>query len=416
MIAVLVGGCAGLAEVSPTAGTQGWTQTRPAPVEGTSPRHRVGAVWTGEQVVVWGGSTNVNGHCDHGPYDDGAAWDPATGGWDPLPAAPLSARTDAQLSWSGSEVLVVGGETMTATDPCHPRPVLDAAAYGPVPDAEGAWRVLPPVPLPAGDGVTASGWDGSQLLVLGSSGGMRALDPTDDTWRELPDIPAPPSANLGAGGALLGAQALWTGEEWLVWATVLPAPEAWEESLEIGAALDPTTGSWRSVSTTAAPSFDEPLFWTGEVAIAFDLRANTLQMYDPESDEWRTGAESPLERLHAGEAATGVWTGDQLVLWGGSRLRDVQMCADTMGMSESEIERRCNPAPGPLTLAYTPTTDEWTTLPDGPWGRRSGSAGIWTGEEMLLLGGTDLDQLRTGQALPQDQPPLSAVTFDPPAP
>ena len=62
------------------------------------------AVWTGDEMLVFGGR-NAGGD-----LADGAAYRPATGTWRPLSVAgsPL-ARHDATEVWTGSELLVFGG-------------------------------------------------------------------------------------------------------------------------------------------------------------------------------------------------------------------------------------------------------------------------------------------------------------------
>src|SRR5919201_6196124 len=64
-----------------------WQSIPPGPVDG---RVEASAVWTGQEVIVWGGEV--------GPQmvrqATGAAFDPALGKWRPLPDSPLSARSD----------------------------------------------------------------------------------------------------------------------------------------------------------------------------------------------------------------------------------------------------------------------------------------------------------------------------------
>jgi hypothetical protein len=63
-------------------------------------------VWTGRELLVWGGVANGIG----GRFlADGAALDPATGAWTPLPSAPIRGRDRHVAVWTGQELLVWGG-------------------------------------------------------------------------------------------------------------------------------------------------------------------------------------------------------------------------------------------------------------------------------------------------------------------
>ncbi|MEK6607620.1 MAG: galactose oxidase, partial [Myxococcota bacterium] len=76
----------------------GWTLT---PFAGPSPRIGHSAVWTGSEMVVWGGAG--------GDYlDDGGRWTPS-GGWTLTPSAGPWPRMAHSAVWTGSEMVVWGG-------------------------------------------------------------------------------------------------------------------------------------------------------------------------------------------------------------------------------------------------------------------------------------------------------------------
>src|SRR5438552_5208528 len=60
------------------------------------------AVWTGSEMIIWGGS---------GLRDDGARYNPSPDTWTPVSdnGAPLP-RSNHVAVWTGSEMLVWGGE------------------------------------------------------------------------------------------------------------------------------------------------------------------------------------------------------------------------------------------------------------------------------------------------------------------
>lgn len=72
------------------------------------------AVWTGEHLVVWGGFTPQNldagasNQLEATPYY-GAAYDPLSGDWTPLPDSGLSPRIGHTMIWTGDALIVFGG-------------------------------------------------------------------------------------------------------------------------------------------------------------------------------------------------------------------------------------------------------------------------------------------------------------------
>jgi N-acetylneuraminic acid mutarotase len=78
------------------------------------------AVWTGDQLLVWGARTAP-------PY--GLAYDPATNQWSELPISPLRGRTGHLAVWTGGQMLIWGGSSARASDP--DTLFADGAAYTP---------------------------------------------------------------------------------------------------------------------------------------------------------------------------------------------------------------------------------------------------------------------------------------------
>jgi hypothetical protein len=73
------------------------------------PRHRHVAVWTGDQLLVWGGksASPTSSTPSAPPY--GVVYDPATDRWSAMPPSPLKAHTDAIAAWTGTELIIWGG-------------------------------------------------------------------------------------------------------------------------------------------------------------------------------------------------------------------------------------------------------------------------------------------------------------------
>jgi hypothetical protein len=114
------------ARLNPITGQ--WTPI--STVGAPSPRDFSSAVWTGSEMIVWGG----NGQS--GALADGARYNPTTDTWAPIAStgAP-SARAFHSAVWTGSEMIVWGGC-------CAPPPAADfadGARYNP---ATNTWTPL----------------------------------------------------------------------------------------------------------------------------------------------------------------------------------------------------------------------------------------------------------------------------------
>jgi hypothetical protein len=180
----------------------------PAPL---GPRSRHVAVWTGREMLVWGGDGS-----------DAAAYDPASDTWRVLPPSPFPARVGTTAVWTGSEMLLWG-----CTVSCDDR----GAAFDP---ARNTWRTLAPGPRARVGQVGV--WTGRELVVWGGqpvnpyepAGPGVAYDPAADRWRELAAGPLD-ATNFGA--------AAWTGQEMIVF----QPGDTWQQAEMQVAAYHPAT-------------------------------------------------------------------------------------------------------------------------------------------------------------------------------
>jgi hypothetical protein len=68
-----------------------------------------GMVWTGRQVLIWGGEAPAAGGAGLRPPSHGLAFTPTTRTWSALPMSPLRGRSGPVVVWTGSQMLVWGG-------------------------------------------------------------------------------------------------------------------------------------------------------------------------------------------------------------------------------------------------------------------------------------------------------------------
>lgn len=294
--------------------TGAWRAVPDAPIAG---RYGPAMVWTGTEVIVWGGQR------DDEPLTDGAAWDPVTNRWRRIPDAPLSPRGWVTVTWTRHGVLVWGGvrpdPLPAGNDECPPLPTLaDGALYDPVGDQ---WTPIADAPegragaraVRVGDAVVL--WAGSRAedshCDHTETGQGLVYRPAADAWERLPEAP------IAAGETV----PLWTGEELLI-----VGRDRYGDLSSDGARYQPgrqlARGSWRRL-----PKRDEALggsisaFWTGSAALAVGDEFDVVVAYDAAADAWRP---LPLPQPLLPDLAQAAWTGRELIVfdheWGAMAL------------------------------------------------------------------------------------------------
>jgi hypothetical protein len=177
--------------------TDTWTNASLVNAPGARDHHA--AVWTGTEMIVWGGFIN------DGTTPTGGRYEPATDTWVPtnVGGSPPTRMWPIGV-WTGREMVVWGGY-----DWLMYQDLGDGARYDPLTDS---WAVttLSGAPAPrVGQGV----WTGRQLLLWGgyydSSGGR--YNPVSDSWRPTTLVGAPPSPPGGRWSTV------WTGDQMIVW-------------------------------------------------------------------------------------------------------------------------------------------------------------------------------------------------------
>jgi len=308
------------------------------------------AVWTGNEMIVWGGASV-------GPiyFNTGGRYNPSTDSWTATSTtnAP-GARAIHTAVWTGSEMIVWGGGTGGSTF------FNTGGRYNPSTDG---WTATSLTNAPTARTQQTAVWTGSQMIVWGgvdssgyfSTGGR--YDPGTDSWT--------PTNTIGAPSARTLPKAVWTGSEMIVWGGGNPT------LLNTGGRYNPGTDSWTATSTTGAPAgrFFPSALWTGSEMIVWGGEngsgfQNTGGRYSPSTDSWTvtntTNAPAPRE------AHTAVWTGSEMIVWGGFG-----------GAPYFNTGGR-----------YNPSSDSWAATSNiGAPGGREFHTAVWTGSQMIVWGG-----------------------------
>ncbi|MDQ6948687.1 MAG: hypothetical protein M3256_21130 [Actinomycetota bacterium] len=330
---------------------------RPLARSPLNPRIAAGALWTGTNMLVWGGFDGRT------LRNDGGAYDPVANRWELVPDAPLSSRSRYTLVWTGKEMVVWGGWGLKVDLPRvvdqSEGPQADGAAYDP---ATRRWRAMAPAPI-EGRGAHSAVWTGKEMVVWGGSGGPfgpvlgdgAAYDPATDRWR--PITAAPLAARSEHSGT-------WTGSAMILWGG--DHSSSGNADVPDGAAYDPSTDSWTMLPPGGAGlgAKDIRTAWTGSELLlvgGFGPGSGNPPFfgaaYNPSRGQWRTIA-SPIPDM---AGSTVLWTGDELLVW----------------------------ARGSKSARYNPTTDRWAAIPALRLRPREEMTAVWTGTEAIVWGGSD---------------------------
>jgi N-acetylneuraminic acid mutarotase len=335
-------------------GTDTWTPTSitNAPTE----RYVHTAVWTGSEMIVWGGAISP-------PLvfrNSGGRYNPNTDTWVATSITNAPAARDLHTAiWTRSEMIIWGGYDGTGN-------LLNTGArYDPSTDT---WVAISTIGAPSGRYGHTVVWTGKEMIVWGGlSGGSfqntgGRYNPSTDTWV--------PTTITKAPMRRIGHTAVWTGSEMIVWGggNDLPLPYG---VLNTGGRYNPSTDTWIPTPISDAPSArqDHTAVWANNEMIVWGgaaggVTTNTGGRYDPFTRTWvpTTTTNAPTSR-HKHRA---VWTGSEMVIWGGNYY---------LGTLNTGSR-------------YNPITDIWfaVTNTDAPT-RREYFTTVWTGSEMIVWGG-----------------------------
>ena len=239
------------------------------------------AVWSGTEMIVWAGNGGDN---------TGGRYNPNTDSWTATSTtnAPTS-RFAATAVWTGSKMIVWGGnDNITYFN--------TGGSYDP---GTNSWVRTSTSNAPAGRYEHTAVWDGTQMIVWGgynvsqyfNTGG--SYNPNTDTWTATTTANAPTHRALHT--------AVWTGSEMIVWAGY-----DGNNGVNTGGKYNPGTNSWTATTTTNAPEprFDPQAVWTGSEMIIWGGTGNSGGRYCGQSGPTSPGATTNPANNVASNSAT----------------------------------------------------------------------------------------------------------------
>jgi hypothetical protein len=302
--------------------TDSWTGT--STTNAPSARYVHTAVWTGSEMIVWGGN-NISGF-----LHTGGRYNPSTDRWTATSTTNAPAGRQVHTAvWTGSEMIIWGGFPHTNT----------GGRYNPSTDG---WIATSTTNAPTARDVHTAVWTGSEMIIWGgfpdtNTGGR--YNPSTDSWIATSTTNAPSARHVHT--------AVWTGSEMTVWGGFVGGPS------KTGGRYNPGTDSWTATSTTNAPTgrYEHTAVWTGSEMIVWGGHnisgfLNTGGRYNPSTDSW-TGT-STSNAPSARQFHTAVWTGSEMIVWGG----DANGITNTGG-------RYCGQYPPPLTIIQPNGGEVW---------------------------------------------------------
>ena len=324
-------------------------------------------VWTGNEVVVWDG-------------ESGGRYDPALDAWAPISnaGAPL-ARKGHSVVWTGAEVIVWGGYHKDSLSGFQ-TDLRSGARYDAATDA---WHPMTTVQAPSARQSHTALWTGDVMVVLGGYPGTAQggrYDPRTDTWF--------PTTTVNAQDVL---SAVWTGSEVIL----LSRESSWYSSFTVARRYDPVRDTYAPLAVPE--DIGGSMVWSGEEVIVWNPGGGSNR-YNPATNTWKRIPSLNAPRPRSGSSM--IWAGDRFIVWGGGTGGRYDPIADAWTPTATPA----GPAPdaGPEAVwtgsemivwspyavgaaRFDPLTSRWKSI--SPFGAPGSFNLAWTGEELLVFGG-----------------------------
>lgn len=315
-----------------------WELTRGAPMPSREPE---AVVWTGTQLLVWGGWNGARA------FGDGAVWSAETG-WREMADSPLRPRTAFSWTWTGDQMLVWGG----AAGPQHRERVFaDGASYDPKTDT---WSAVASGPLRARQDADSI-WTGEAWIVVGGYGATQPLESS-----AAPKVGVVEMSESCDGMTCEGSAGVSGG---------LP-PEAKQREFHDAARYDPATNRW----TRIAPAPRGRRLLAG---VAYDrvisYGSRGYAEYVPGDDSWtRRGSPVVDANLSAWDA---VAVGGRIVLLNSGPM---------VSMGDTDRPRRLR------GVVYDDEHNLWDDLTEADTPQRHGAVVAVVAKHVFVWGGSSV--------------------------
>lgn len=215
-------------------------------------RYKHTAVWTGTEMIVWGGLSNATT-----PLNTGGRFTINTDSWSPITVtnAP-TARFGHTAIWTGTEMIIWGGISSSNV------PTNTGALYNP---GTNTWTTITTTNAPTARSGHSAVWNGTEMIIWGGLGGGSETNsgarynPATNVWTTMSIVNAPsPRTNHAA---------IWANSSMYVYGG---------ESSSLGELQGyrySTASGWTALSTISTPAgndnsiYNSSALWTGNFFI-----------------------------------------------------------------------------------------------------------------------------------------------------
>jgi len=322
-----------------------------------APRVEHSAVWTGQEVIVWGGGDDTS------DFGDGAAYDPVAGTWRKIADATsvgLTARRRQVAVWNGSTMMIGTGNRGGGA------PYAEFGRYDPKSDS---WSKMSSLPVAADFAGAAALPDGRIVVGFGRGatgilGSAFVYDPKLDKWSPTALAPARSDAKLFFLGTKVYALGGFDGT---TYPTLVPF-------------YDPSTNTWGTsagngpdAELVSGASGDGYAFVYGGVGGTVPTLSRTVitsasAWFDPVAGDWvKLPGPPPGALSFAARNGAAAFVGaGSFWIWGGA-------AGGALGDGAS----------------YMVKDKSWTPMPKGGPSPRQGATATWVGDHAIFFGGRD---------------------------
>jgi hypothetical protein len=262
--------------------------------------------WTGSSFLVWAGNTQAS---------VGALYDPSQHQWSAIapPPASFMARDSAAVTWSPAthEMIIWGGDNGAG-----PTILNDGAAYKP---STNTWRTIAASPLSSRTQVH-SVWSGSTVVVFGGNGSTwfsdaASYDPVSDTWTQ-PITTTLAGRESGAGQTTDDGRAFfWGGRASTAFLTDGAVFDGRASTWTLVPSIPSSLGIQPPFLEMSWFAHGRFWFFGGYALSSGNPALSGGASFDLQSMQWNA---LPPGGPSARSGGCAVWTGTEAIIWGGA--------------------------------------------------------------------------------------------------
>jgi N-acetylneuraminic acid mutarotase len=272
-----------------------------------SARTNHSVIWTGTEYIIWGGCNSSSGATSFG---DGYRYNPATNTWTTISSvnAP-SARDRHTAIWTGTEMIIWGGISNNLTQ------FNNGARYNP---ATNTWTTMSTINAPGARIQHSAVWTGTEMIIWGGGGSGYKNDggrynPITNTWSTNITTNNAPAARASHTAIWTGAEMIiWGGYN--AGPTTYNDGKRYNPSTNSWGSITSTSGAPSGrAEHTAVWTGAEMIIWGGTNSSVY---YNDCYRYNNSSNTWTIQTQIGTPSVRKGHSA--AFGGNELFIWGGT--------------------------------------------------------------------------------------------------